>query len=325
MATGKVFTEFDTTNDIVTNIKSDKTDILWSNGSGSLTTFYSSSVQQHSDYYLDVYSSDPDIDTSATVQFSIAYGNLLGDNSPDGKDNNATIDDYNAASSNYVQYRNLLNVDNTFTFADGSSSDSIYVITFNRDRYKEELDINWQLNINTVQLTDDNTVSDINVDFGGNYYNIVSGSNSISSGSLYTNISDSNDYYGLVYPDHAMLVFNGDKIDTDFSLTGNRQESFLDLIETGAFFETRNKRQLASSIYFVRLKNSEYNFSNNPSFQTGSYGDFKHDEMLNDPQVYITSVGLFNEDNELIAVAKFSQPTLKNFEEELLYKIALQY
>lgn len=53
---------------------------------------------------------------------------------------------------------------------------------------------------------------------------------------------------------------------------------------------------------------NEFNISQNPTLQTGSFGELK--EFAQDPNFtpYITTVGLYNDSNELLAVAKLGQP-----------------
>jgi hypothetical protein len=87
--------------------------------------------------------------------------------------------------------------------------------------------------------------------------------------------------------------------------------------------------------YFVRVKNQEFNYSNNPTFvysqaeadsgviSSGDVGKLRFSDFSTDPQVYITSVGLYNENNDLVAVAKLSQAALKNFSNETLIKIRI--
>ena len=100
---------------------------------------------------------------------------------------------------------------------------------------------------------------------------------------------------------------------------------FYNHIKGGAFFKARNAQTITSTYYFCRVKSREFNFSNNPSFVTGSNGDLKHSAMQKNPQVYITTVGLYNDANELLAVAKLSKPLLKNFSREALIKVKLEY
>ena len=47
--------------------------------------------------------------------------------------------------------------------------------------------------------------------------------------------------------------------------------------------------------------------------------------MVNNPQAYITSVGLYNDTNDLLAIAKLSKPLLKDFTKEALIRIKLDY
>ena len=68
-----------------------------------------------------------------------------------------------------------------------------------------------------------------------------------------------------------------------------------------------------------------FNASNNPSFVVGDLGELKYASFVNDPQVYITTVGLYNVNRELLAVAKLSQPLLKNKTKELLIKVKLDF
>jgi CxxC motif-containing protein len=73
------------------------------------------------------------------------------------------------------------------------------------------------------------------------------------------------------------------------------------------------------------VKNQEYNFSNNPTFTTGSEGDLAEPTMIGDPKTYITTVGLYNTNKELLATAKTSKPIQKSFTKEILLKIKLDF
>ena len=90
-------------------------------------------------------------------------------------------------------------------------------------------------------------------------------------------------------------------------------------------FAGRSSEKLKSTHYFVRVKNGEYNFSNNPTFVTGSEGDLAEPTFVNDPQTYVTAVGLYNGRRELLAVAKLSKPLLKNYTKEALIKVKLDF
>jgi hypothetical protein len=87
--------------------------------------------------------------------------------------------------------------------------------------------------------------------------------------------------------------------------------------EGGGSITMRTEQDLNQSTYYCRLFNQEYNFSSNPTFlKTGSdLGDIR-DDLVGDPTVYISGLGLYNAHNELIAVAKVNEPVKKNFGNE---------
>ena len=63
----------------------------------------------------------------------------------------------------------------------------------------------------------------------------------------------------------------------------------------------------------------------NPSFISGSSGYIINKDWYTNPQTYITTVGLYNDDNELMATAKLPRPYNKNFSNELLMQIGLNF
>ena len=93
----------------------------------------------------------------------------------------------------------------------------------------------------------------------------------------------------------------------------------------GADFQARSAEVISSTHYFLRLSNKEFNYSNNPSFATGSNGQLSLPDFENDPRVYVTTVGLYNDSNELLAVAKLSRPLEKSFSKEALLRVRLDF
>lgn len=90
-------------------------------------------------------------------------------------------------------------------------------------------------------------------------------------------------------------------------------------------FKARSAETISSTHYFVRLRNKEYNYSNNPTFYNTTNGSLIQSEFRNNPQVYVTTVGLYNDQNELLAVAKLSKPVRKSFDEEVLLRTRLDF
>ncbi len=339
------FKRFDT-EDIVVSAES-VTAPLWSNNVINLTAFYTSSTQVSStsgDYYYNVYNTSS-TDLTAAVQFSIAYadkkgsGSLYYNGSVPGKTPSSTI---------YGQYRNLVlgDEESEFTFG-GEAADHFYVIAVDRARYKEKLlpgTLTLHLyssgsNNRKLKLTDNSrAVATTTFTDSGRVFEIVSG----SGGVVYTG-ANSNGYsvsgsYGKFLPDVGVLLLNGKALDLPYTAGGgialntnrNKNTSALNLnkfflaLNKGAFFRLNSEETISSNFIFVRARNAEFNYSTNPSLLSGS-GEIRHNVMINTPQSYITGVGLYNDNNDLLAVAKLSRPLLKDFTKEALVRIKLDY
>ncbi len=85
-----------------------------------------------------------------------------------------------------------------------------------------------------------------------------------------------------------------------------------------------NTIELNSSIYFCRVNHNEFNYSSNPTYVDASKLVVKNtiDDL---PVSYITTVGLYSPDNELLAVAKLSEPLRKDPNTELTLRVRLDY
>jgi hypothetical protein len=87
----------------------------------------------------------------------------------------------------------------------------------------------------------------------------------------------------------------------------------------------RNVSFSVSHHYSVRVSKGIANYSNNPTYVTGSKNKIFDSCFINQPQSYITSVGLYNENLELLAIAKLTRPLKKDFDSDLLIKIRLNW
>jgi hypothetical protein len=85
-----------------------------------------------------------------------------------------------------------------------------------------------------------------------------------------------------------------------------------------------NTTELNSTIYFCRAGSNEFNYSSNPTYLSGSKIRVKS-ESTDSPSSYITTIGLYSEDNELLAVAKVSEPLKKDPSNELTLRVRLDY
>ena len=85
-----------------------------------------------------------------------------------------------------------------------------------------------------------------------------------------------------------------------------------------------NTTELNSTIYFCRANHNEYNYSSNPTYLSSSQIVVKS-KGEDTPVSYITSIGLYSADNELLAVAKLSEPIRKDPTTELTFRVRLDY
>jgi hypothetical protein len=85
-----------------------------------------------------------------------------------------------------------------------------------------------------------------------------------------------------------------------------------------------NTIELNSTIYFCRINHNEFNYSSNPTYLNNSQIRVKNTTSDN-PVSYITTVGLYSSDNELLAVAKLSEPLKKDPNTELTLRVRLDY
>ena len=283
--------------------------------------------------------------TGAATQLSIAYGNRKGSGSVPF---DSGIAGYSPSSVVYGQYRTLLNGDEDTDFTFGTiTPDSIYVITVNRSRYKEKLAVGTMTlalsgsGTNLIRLTDNSkTSTTVSYADAGRVYDIVSGAAGIVfTGVNATGHSNVSGPYGKFYPDVGIIVLNGEALNDN---TGNGgiglvidenstvSPSYTNVLAgataiiKGKQFTLQSEETVTSNYVFVRVRNNEFNYSTNPSYITGS-GELRYDVMVNTPQAYISTVGLYNDNNDLLAVAKLSRPLLKDFTKEALIRIKLDY
>ena len=105
------------------------------------------------------------------------------------------------------------------------------------------------------------------------------------------------------------------------SITGS-VEAFMKQIDKISYQSTT---EINSTVYFCRVFNNEFNYSSNPTYLSSSEVVVKGGDPLNLPVSYITTVGLYSDDNQLLAVAKLSEPIKKTPENELILRTRLDF
>lgn len=199
-----------------------------------------------------------------------------------------------------------------------------------------------------LTLIPDNTDNETVLTQNGRVFNLVSGS--ITSG-IVTQSNGAYEYYGLLYPDLGLAILDATRLDSYLnfnSVTGSGIDGFNSLklfksiegsvvLNNGTSsisnittppvnsFVVRADKVTNVNYYFVNVRSFDYNYSTNPTYITGSSGQLKYNSFINNPYTYISSVGLYNDQSDLLAVAKLSKPVKKYFGKEYLIKIKLEF
>ena len=309
---------------------------MWSGDNYTLSTFFTASG--YTEYYLDTYQSNPVTTTGSEVQFDIQYGHIAGSGSVAI---NPSVVGYSPSRIVYGQYRNLVYGTETenFSFDGGTTTaNQIYVINIARSRYKESIqpgtfNLSLKSGSAVIKLTDDSNTTSLTRFIGENrVFYIISGSN----GNAYTASAATTPYYGIMLPDLGFVVLDASGSLTPFIqaanlATNSAQDNHLKLFNaisasgaSGNGFQAQSNETVSSRYFFTRVKNGDFNYTTNPSIIDAN-GNLLFTTLINNPQTFITTVGMYNDNNELLAVAKLSKPLVKDFTKEALIRIKLDY
>jgi hypothetical protein len=256
-----------------------------------------------------------------------------------------------------------------FSFKTGSEStdgSDIFILNFSSYKMKDRIDeglfeITLTGSLGSVTLRDDSPF----LTQASSVYQLVRGSINDATTTLpaYEGI-------GLLYPNNGVVVFNAQKLNNIIGLsnglsgsvstitgeacpanystssivgipiagqtslvpaTVNHKVFFWSIQNSNNTLKVRKSEYVPARHYFVRVKNRDFNYSNNPTYVydgtdgVHSQGTIYNEDFITDPRTYITTVGLYNDNNELVAVAKLSRPALKSFDSELLIKVRLDF
>tara|TARA_Y100000114_G_scaffold115382_1_gene109488 strand:+ start:816 stop:1865 length:1050 start_codon:yes stop_codon:yes gene_type:complete len=334
------------TDKLTTSTWSGNTNNLQSAHTASTVSYASSTASGQ--FFLDVFDKVT-TDATSEVQYAVAYGNRVGSGSPDFTNDIGSFG-FGASRVIYNQYRQLVFGDETqnFTFSKHTPND-IYVINVERARFKHNLkpgSLNLKLhNCNvasigkpdgtiTLELTDDSvfaTGSAVITNLG-RQFNIVSGSNGQAVGNTIDQVAASSSY-GLFYPDAGVIILNPANFGGNLAAATNTGAStntdlnhrkLFKAISQSQHFIVDSQEKVTSQYYFTRARNNEFNYTTNPSFVDAN-GNVNVNSFIDNPQTFITTIGLYNDSNDLVAVAKLSQPVTKDFTKEALIRVKLDY
>jgi hypothetical protein len=315
-------------------------------------------------YYANVYDYNPvTFSDTAEVQYAIAYGHVHGSGSMTLDVNDSALLATKATYAQYRAM--LLDpTDTKFSFENSAGvltdCNAVYIINISRARYREKMDAgNWSLKLTAGSGTFtfiDNSGKKFGDDLGlsGRTFKVVSGSLNLGTeneATINTATAANGQGYGLFYPDRGIIVLNAEAIGNTLGTIANQtiytkdgaiiqsgsvtpshstgaemfnQYRLLQAMQRGGDFEARRTENISTQHFFVRATNREFNYSNNPTY-TKVDGSFVETTFETDPQTFITTVGLLNDSNEMIAVAKTSQPIVKSFDKEVLIKVKLSF
>jgi len=313
------------------------------NGS-NLVTASLSDAQKNYYYNLQFNSKD---------HFSVSYGHIGGS----GSTNQSTTQE-GETQAVYKQFFNILEPNRQnlkasstsgFIINEATASDA-YFISAERLQMKDRLNPGtWTLTLSgsstaavgySIPLTDNSKTTDPAAAPFGERYDIMSGSSGAIIGTK---------KFGYFYPDAGILVLGADALSGSLPGTSGYIESGSDVIGDNGFAPDHrvssaadNANKIATAMklgsftlrseenqyiydYFCRAKVNEFNYSENMTFWSGSQYKIRHEDMQNNPQVYITEVGLYDDNGNLMAIGRLSAALEKNFSSEAIVKVRLTY
>jgi len=332
---------------------------VWTGNEPILNTFFTSSTQKNGpsgQYYLDVFNTESNL-ANNQIQYSIVYADQTGGGA---LAYNSAVNNYSPSTTMYGSYRTLVLEDENSSFTFGNVTSSyFYALSVERARYKETLfpgSLKLKLSSSVsgvstpLQLTDNSQDVTIPQYFGTmRAYQVVSGSNGTAYNKVSgingnnTGFTEKSGSYGLFLPDISTIILNGSALDisdspqginldpnglnrTINSLQNNPEKLYLHMSGSSASsFGLACQETITSDYIFVRARSSEFNYSENPSFISGSTGEVIYSYFINNPNVFPTTIGLYNDSNDLLAVAKLSKPILKDFTKEALIRVKLDF
>jgi len=121
------------------------------------------------------------------------------------------------------------------------------------------------------------------------------------------------------------VKMNAANVEIQELMTGSTIDANADALRHRIYnLQFNNTTELNSTVYFCRINHNEFNYSSNPTYVNGSKIQVKT-QSTDEPVAYITTVGLYNDNNELLATAKLSEPLKKSASNEFTIRTRLDY
>jgi len=355
-----IFKGISKANDYFKSIKLLKTRGLFRCSGEKISTFYTGSTSvSHSKYFIPVYDTPP-TNSNAYHRFDLAFGHTDGSGSSYIVDDIDILPSKSIYRKYMLEYMGT--TEGKFKFKDGKTSDYIYVIEFNRDDIKDRIDPgNIQITFCPLSSSSNqliNTGSNFQVDYtSGQIYTLIDDSNDVDesesivnyiqdhyyliSGSIQEGAYDDNnkEAWGIVFPKNGVIVLDGTMMDQSCSfntvtasIDGDNSRKLLLSISgscspnpmrttSGSWFG-RSTEEYMRETYVCRVQGNEFNYTNNYTY-TNDSGSLKNFQILT-PFTYITSVGLYNRNGDLVAVGNTHRPLRKDRNTEYIFQVRVR-
>jgi hypothetical protein len=254
--------------------------------------------------------------------------------------------------------------DGKFEFKNGVNGDYFYAIHFDRDSFKDRLDPgNFQITLSPIVSNPNqlyNTGSNFYFNTASNtiftliddssdakeqvtYMEDVKDHYYLVSGSLLDGVYDEigSNAWGVVFPKKGLIILDGAVLDQSCSFNtvtasiegDNIKKLFYSISGStaptdartnyGSWFARSSEYNLVET-YFCRVRPSEMTYSNNPTYSSGSNNELRYTSPVDDSFAYITTIGLYNNKRELIAVGKVEKPILKKKNDECIFQVRVR-
>ena len=92
---------------------------------------------------------------------------------------------------------------------------------------------------------------------------------------------------------------------------------------TGSFFARSMEKKIVET-YFCRVMPGEMMYSNNPTYLSGSAENVKYRYFQRHGGTYITTIGLYNNNKELLAIGKLKKPIFRKNNVETIFQVRVR-
>lgn len=310
-------------------------------GSIAYGTYSEGNIKNYSHQIFQSVYDYPYLSSSANHIFDISFGysanSALSGASATHAAVTKKINIYNQFAQLLVGYDatgSILKFDQDGDLTGGTKHNDLYFMAFSRLLVKDEIKKgSFQLALGVSSSTGPfGTITTLYDAGAANEYRVNSPAGEY--GLLYSNSAGTGTPVGLLYYQAGIAAFTASVFPTasfsgsfalSASLSGSTIQQLSDVLRQRIYnVQFNNTTELNSTIYFCRANHNEFNYSSNPTYLSSSKIVVKN-TSTDAPVSYITTVGMYSADNELLAVAKLSEPLKKDPTNELTIRVRLDY